>query len=293
MTTRDTIGWIGTGKMGLPMAGHLIDAGHTVRVAEPDAANRAAAVARGAQSAENPADLARTCRTVFVMIPDDAVLKAVVFGPDGLAGSMRSGQTLIEMSTVSPQISREVAAALQPAGISYLRAPVSGSTATASSAKLTVLASGPRAAFDAAEPLLSTFSARRFHVGEGEEARYLKLVLNSLVGATAALAAEALEIGRAGGLSVADMTAVIAESAVASPLLAYKRTMLESGDFSPAFTVRQMNKDFDLILAAAAEGELHLSVLPLVKEKYERAIAEGKGGSDFFVLAERAIGKNA
>lgn len=289
MTTRDTIGWIGTGKMGLPMAGHLIDAGHAVIVAEPNDANRTAAVARGASVAEGLAALARACGTIFVMIPDDAVLRAVVFGDGGLAGAMRAGQTLIEMSTVSPQVSREVAAALDSAGVAYLRAPVSGSTALATSAKLTVLASGPRAAFDAAEPLLATFSARRFHVGEEEEARYLKLVLNSLVGATAALAAEALEIGRAGGLSIADMMAVISESAVASPLLGYKRAMLEAGDFSPAFTVTQMNKDFDLILGAAAEGGLDLSVLPLVKEKYERAIADGKGGSDFFVLAERAV----
>jgi 3-hydroxyisobutyrate dehydrogenase len=167
MTTRETVGWIGTGKMGLPMAGHLIDADHAVRVAEPDAANRAAAVARGAGVADSPAALAATCGTVFVMIPDDVVLRTVVFGPDGLAGSMRAGQTLIEMSTVSPQVSREVAAALEPAGVSYLRAPVSGSTVTAASAKLTVLASGPRATFDAAEPLLASFSARRFHVGEG------------------------------------------------------------------------------------------------------------------------------
>lgn len=281
------LGWIGAGKMGLPMAGRLVDAGYRLTVLEPNPANRAAAVARGALAVDGMEALAAASNAIFVTIPDDAALRQVVLGEGGLARHVRAGQTVVEMSTVSPAASAEVARALEPTGAAYLRAPVSGSTSTAEAGALTVLASGPRAAFEAMDAVLATFAHRRFHVGEACEARYLKLVLNSLVGATAALMAEALSLGRQGGLSVPDMMAVIEESAVSSPLIGYKRAMLESGDYSPAFTVAQMAKDFDLILDAAASGEVPMKLLPIVRTELQAAIDAGKANRDFFVLADR------
>ncbi len=148
------------------------------------------------------------------------------------------------MSTVSPEISAEIAEALGRKGVAYLRAPVSGSTITASSGMLSVMVSGPEAAYRKIEPILASFSSKRFYLGDGEEARYLKLVLNALVGATAALLGEALTLGLKGNLSVETMLNVICESAVASPLIAYKRDLLVSRNFDPAFSVSQMMKDF-------------------------------------------------
>lgn len=287
--TQDTqrIGWIGTGKMGRPMSRHLLKAGMPVTIYEPLAQNRASLVAEGAVVAHSVQDLADAADIVVMTIPNDEVLASVMLGPEGLAAAMHPGQILVEMSTVSPAISARLAEALGEREVAYLRAPVSGSTATATSGKLSVVVSGPLAAFQAARPVLAHFSTHQFHVGEREEARYLKLVLNALVGATSALVGEALTLGRKGGLDTATMLDVIAHSAVASPLLAYKRDLLVSRNFEPAFTVEQMMKDLDLILGAARADHVPMSLAALVRQQYEAAHAGGLAEQDFFVLIEQ------
>jgi 3-hydroxyisobutyrate dehydrogenase-like beta-hydroxyacid dehydrogenase len=282
----DTLGWIGAGKMGGPMSRRLVEAQHPVLVLEPDPHNRALAVEAGAQAAPDLAALGAQAGIVFSMIPNDAVFRQIVLGAGGLAGTMARGTVLVDMSTVSPAVSKEVAGALAAGGIDYLRAPVSGSTALAKAGTLSVMASGPRAVYDRVEPLLAAFSAKRFYLGEAEQARYLKLVVNSLVGATSSLLAEALAFGRKGDLSLADMLDVIGHSAVASPLIGYKRDMVVSGDYAPAFTVEQMIKDFDLIMDTARTDHVPMMMAALVRQQYEQAFADGDGQRDFFVLCE-------
>jgi 3-hydroxyisobutyrate dehydrogenase-like beta-hydroxyacid dehydrogenase len=282
-----TVGWIGLGKMGLPMSRHIVAAGHALHVYDPAAEARGAAAAAGAQVEADARAVAAAAPIVFSSIPNDVVLTSLVLGPDGLAAAMQPGSILVETSTVSPRVSAEVGAALAAAGVLYVRAPLSGSTATAEAAKLTVLASGDEAAYRRVEPLLSAFSTRQFYLGPGEEARYLKLAINMLVGATSALLAEALTFGQKGSLSVDQMLEVICESAVASPLIAYKREMLSQRDFSPAFTVEQMIKDFDLAIDAARDEKVPLFLVSLIRQQYEAARGQGRGDRDFFVLLEQ------
>ncbi len=282
----DTLGWIGAGKMGGPMSRRLVETQHRVLVLEPDERNRALAVEAGALVAPDLATIGAEAGIVFSMIPNDAVLQHIVLDADGLADTMAPGAVLVDMSTVSPAASKQVADALAARGIDYLRAPVSGSIALAKAGTLSVMASGPRAVYDRVEPLLATVSAKRFYLGDAEQARYLKLVVNSLVGATSSLLAEALAFGRKGGLSVADMLDVIGQSAVASPLIGYKRDMVVSGDYAPAFTVEQMIKDFDLIMDTARTDHVPMMMAALVRQQYEQAFADGDGQRDFFVLCE-------
>lgn len=284
--TNHNVGWIGAGKMGGPMSKRLVAAGHRVLVLEPDEHNRALALEAGAVAVLDLAAIGTGAGIVFSMIPNDAVLRQVVLGAGGLADSMAPGAVLIDMSTVSPAVSKEVAEALGPLGIEYLRAPVSGSTALAQAGTLSVMASGPRAVFDRVEPLLAAFSAKRFYLGEAEQARYLKLVVNSLVAATSSLLSEALAFGRRGDLSLADMLDVIGQSAVASPLIGYKRDMVVSGNYAPAFTVEQMIKDMDLIMDTARADHVPMIMAALVRQQYEQALTAGDGQRDFFVLCE-------
>ncbi len=284
---RGAVGWIGIGKMGGPMSRRVLAAGFDVTIFEPNVANRATVVAEGAMLAHDLEMLARAAEAVFLTIPDDAVLRSVICGPDGLAAQVGPRHVVVEMSTVSPRVSEEVAAALAPTGAAYLRAPVSGSTATAAAGALSVLLSGPREAFDRVLPVLAAVSQRQTWLGTGEEARYLKLVLNTLVGATSALLAEALTLGAKGNLSVAQMLEAIAGSAVASPLIAYKRDMLVERRFDAAFTVSQMMKDFDLILDAARDDHVPMFLTALIRQQYESAHAVGEADQDFFVLYEQ------
>jgi 3-hydroxyisobutyrate dehydrogenase-like beta-hydroxyacid dehydrogenase len=287
MADEIVVGWAGIGKMGAPMSRRVLEAGYKLAVYEPLPENRAPIVARGASVAHSLRDLAAAAQVIFLTIPNDAVLRDLVLEADALADVMGPGQILVEMSTVSPAISTEVAGRLEKRGISYLRAPVSGSTTTALSGNLSVMVSGPEDAYAIVEPLLSTFSSRRFYLGAGEEARYLKLVLNALVGATSALVGEALTLGLKGNLSVEMMLNVICESAVASPLIAYKRDLLVERNFDPAFSVSQMMKDFDLILGTAKSDHVPMYLSSIIRQQYEAAFAAGLAEKDFFVLFEQ------
>lgn len=282
-----TIGWIGVGKMGNPMATRLIEAGHAVTICDPLVDNRASLVARGAKVAATPGELADHCGIVFSTIPNDVVLNELIFGTDGAGDFVQrlaKGSVFVEMSTVSPEVSGRVAAYLEQYGISYLRCPVSGSTALARTGKLTVLGSGQMGAWEVVAPLLDEMAARKFYLGSGEEARYMKLVLNALVGATSAILGEALVLGEKGGLTPKEMMEVISQSAVASPLLNYKQDMIAQMDFTPAFSVRQMMKDFAIISDTARDQQVPMFVVNLILQQYTAAANAGYSELDFFAL---------
>ncbi|WP_337269429.1 NAD(P)-dependent oxidoreductase [Oryzifoliimicrobium ureilyticus] len=288
MSKKFSIGWAGIGKMGAPMSRRVLDSGYLLHVYEPLPENRATIVAEGANVSHSIEDLCAASDVIVLTIPNDAVLRDLVFSPGGLASVMKDGQTLVEMSTVSPAISAEVGEAMNSLGVAYLRAPVSGSTTTASSGTLSVMASGPEDAYKFVEPMFECFASRRFYVGQAEEARYLKLVLNALVGATSALLGEALALGLKGNLTLETMLSVICESAVSSPLIAYKRDQLLNRNFDPAFSVSQMMKDFDLILGAARTDHVPMYLASMIRQQYEAAYTEGLAEKDFFVLFEQA-----
>jgi 3-hydroxyisobutyrate dehydrogenase-like beta-hydroxyacid dehydrogenase len=244
------IGWIGAGKMGGPMLQNLLSNSAPVCVSDPDTEAVAAAVAKG------------------------------------LAEILVNGAIFVDMSTVSPGVSSKVSEILQQHHISYLRAPLSGSTVMAENATLTVLASGDEEAWLTVLPYIRMMSQRQFHLGFGDEARYMKLVINTLVGGTSALLAEALSLGESGGLTRASMMEIIGESAVASPLLKYKTATVVADDFSPAFTVAQMIKDFTLISDAARSKGVPLLTTGLILELYRAAANAGLKDADFFALVK-------
>lgn len=282
------VGWLGAGKMGAPMIRNLLAAGASVAVTDPDDTTRAELVKRGATDAKSLAAQSGS-RIVFSTLPNDAVLRDVIFGSGGAGGllaHLAKGSVLVEMSTISPECSAEIADATEKAGILYLRAPLSGSTTMAEAATLTVLASGEQRAWDIALPLIKLLSARQFYLGQSEEARYMKLVINTLVGATSAILAEAMALGASGGLSSASMMEVLCESAVASPLLKYKAATVIADDYAPAFSVQQMIKDFSLISDAGRANGVPLMTTGLILELYRAAANSGLRDQDFFALVK-------
>ncbi|WP_227245928.1 NAD(P)-dependent oxidoreductase [Paraburkholderia caribensis] len=282
------IGWIGLGKMGTPIVRNLLAAGFHVTVYDVDAARIDEAVRLGARRAEDLASVACSAPLVFSIIPDDAVLRKVALGAHGVIENANDGAVYIDMSTVSPTASGEVRDAAHKRGIGYICAPVSGSTVLADKAQLTVFASGPQDAYDRTLPVFEVMSARQYYVGEDQQARYLKLAINHLVGSTAVLLAEALTLGTMGGLDWARMLEVIGDSVAASPLVKYKLDPLKNRDFSPAFSSRQMLKDMSLVVDAGADAGVPMIAAALVREQFAR-YAEGDGADlDFFSIV-RAV----
>lgn len=286
------IGWIGAGKMGLPICLRMKAARHDVHVLGRSADARQKLEQLGLAPRADIVSLAKSADVVFSSITDDAALEEIVFGENGVAASLPKGHVFIDISTVSPSVSVKVADQLRSKGILYLRSPVSGSTVMAEAGTLTAVVSGPKAAFDALQPLFESFTRKAFHVGEDEEARYLKLVLNSMVAATSALLAEALAFGQKGGLDNATMLSVINQSAIASPLIAYKTDMIVKEDYRPAATLSMLQKDLHLLLSEASAIGAPMPLGKHIHDIYQDASARGLGGKDFFVLVQDALGQN-
>lgn len=287
------IGWIGLGKMGAPMASLLCKTNAQVSVYNRSPEKCGPVVEAGASLAPNASVLAAQSDILFTMLSDDKALRAVLLGDAGALKQMRAGSTLVDMSTVSAGVSNAIAELAREQGVHYLRAPVSGSVAMAEAGTLTVLASGDKAAFDASLAALETMSAKQFYVGNGEQARILKLSINMMVGFSAAMMGEALALGLKNGLDRADMLEVIGSSAVASPLIGYKLDALSAQNYAPAFEVVQMAKDYDLILGAGRDSGVPMPLAAQVREGWSELISAGEGDADFFkyvALAEKRAG---
>jgi 3-hydroxyisobutyrate dehydrogenase-like beta-hydroxyacid dehydrogenase len=283
-----TIGWIGLGKMGAPIVANLLKAGFDVTVYDVDSARVSELATLGAKPSASVASLASGVEIVFSIIPDDAVLRQIALGPDGIVAHAAPGAIYVDMSTVSPVASVEVRDAAQARNIAFIAAPVSGSTVLAEKAQLTVFASGPKDAFERTRVVFETLSSRQYYVGEDQQARYLKLAINHLVGSTAVLLAEALTLGTKGGLDWAQMLAVIGDSVVASPLVKYKLEPLTQRDFSAAFSSAQMLKDMTLVVDAGAAAGVPMAAATLVRDQFA-GYADGDGAQlDFFSIV-RAI----
>lgn len=284
MSEKQKIGWVGLGKMGIPMAKNLLKKGYSVMVYNRTKEKTKELTAEGAKVAESMKALAAESDVIISMISDDPVLEEVSFGANGVFQGAKSGTIFIDMSTVSPVASGKVAEAAKKKGIKYLRAPVSGSTALATAGTLTIFASGPKDAFDASAEIFGSMGQKVFHVGEGDEARYLKLLLNMMVGITSAMTAEALTFGKRGGMDWTQMIDIIGNSVVASPLVNYKAQMLKSRNFTAMFTADQIAKDFDIALDTGKSINVPMPITTMVREYYETMRKKGNGGLDFFGL---------
>lgn len=286
------LGWVGVGKMGLPMASHLLAAGHAVAACDLAPALVQAAVARGARAAPTPAAAAHDAEVVFSSIPDDRALRAVALSETGVLAGARPGSVYVDTSTVSAEASAEVAAAAAARGVHYLRVTVSGNNKMAEAKALTIMASGEQAVYERLRPLLALFGPQQYYVGRGEQSRTLKLAVNLMVYATIAGLAEALAIGRRGGVDWEQMLDVIAASAIGSPLIKAKSGALKARDFAATFTCLQARKDLGLIAGAAAASGVLAPVAEIAARLIEDCIANGGGEEDYAAMI-KAVERSA
>jgi 3-hydroxyisobutyrate dehydrogenase len=280
---------VGAGKMGLPMARNLRDGGHALSVSDSDAERL-----RLARAAELPvleaAEAIAGAEVILSSLPDDAALLAV---GEQVARHANRGAIYIDTSTVSQQASAQVALRCEQAGVRHLRATVSGNNHMADAAQLAVMCSGPREVYDQVLPLLRLLGPSQFWLGEAEQARLMKLVVNLMIAQTSAMLAEALALGRKGGLDWRDMFRVLSASAVGSPILKAKAVQLAERDFTATFTVEQMLKDVTLILEAGAHSHVPLPQTAATFQLMQSAIAQGLGDQDYAAVIkaiERASG---
>ena len=281
--------FIGVGKMGLPMALHLQAAFQSISVSDAVPAAEQAASARGLACQPLPEGVAQA-DVVLSSLPHDDALRLVAAK---VAAAARPGTVYVDTSTVSLEASADAAAACAARGVPYVRCTVSGNNKMAEAAALTVMGSGPKAAWAQVLPLLQCLGPNHFYLGDGEQARLMKLVVNLMIAQTSAMLAEALTLGRKGGLDWQDMWQVLGASAVASPIVKAKSVQLSQRDFTPTFTVEQMVKDLKLILGAGEASHVPLAQTAVTLQWMQAAIAQGDGQDDYAAIiksVERSAG---
>jgi 3-hydroxyisobutyrate dehydrogenase-like beta-hydroxyacid dehydrogenase len=272
---------IGLGNMGTAVAERLLDAGFELVVHNRTPGRAKALGARGAVVASSAADLAGRVDVVLTSLADDDALEAVA---RQVLGSARPGTVLVDMSTVSPTSSARVASHAQSESVEYLRAPVSGNPTVVRAGNLSFIVSGPAETLERVEPVLRAIGPTIHHVGEGEQARVVKLAVNLMIAGLAQLMSEALVLGEAAGVSRAALLEVMGSSAAGAPFVKYKTEPLLHDDFSATFTTALMEKDIDLVLETADEAGVELPVAREMKGLLRAAIEAGYGDDDFIAL---------
>ncbi len=276
----DTIAFLGLRAMGAPMASNLAAAGFALRVWHRSPARAEPFAATGATVCASPAEAVRGARFVVSMVADDEATREVMLGPDGVVAAAAPGTTIVDSSTNSPAMSREVARAAVARGLSHLDAPVSGSIAQASGRELVFMVGGPQDAFDAARPLFDAMGRMARRMGDSGAGSTIKLVNNMLSGTMSAAIAEAMSVALAAGLEPAAVQAILSEGAAGSRLTRTKIPKMAAGDFSPQFQLGLMEKDLRYFLALAQEVDRPVPVASLVRTQLQAARRAGLGTQD-------------
>src|ERR1700693_1207470 len=251
-TNQVKLGFIGLGNMGSRIAYRLLNHGYQLSVYDPDPAKTQVIAAQGAAVAENIRELARTADVVLSCLTNEEAVRSVYTEPEGIFAGARSGTVVLEMSTISPDSSRELHRLGARSGIDVLDVAISGSTPAAEQGILTLLVGGNPEIFRAAEPIFQAVAKQYFLLGGSGSGTAMKLVVNTLLGVGMQAIAEAVVLGEQGGLDRKNLLDVLSQTAVIAPAHVGKLASAAVNDYHPQFPLRLMNKDFELILSAAA-----------------------------------------
>jgi 3-hydroxyisobutyrate dehydrogenase-like beta-hydroxyacid dehydrogenase len=252
------LGFIGLGNMGSRIAQRLLDHGYPLVAYDRDIAKAEAVAAKRGSVARNIPELARAADVILSCLSDDEAVQRVYIGPAGVLAKARRGTVVLEMSTISPESSRELHRLGAESGIDVLDVAISGSTPAAEQGILTLLAGGSQDLFRAAEPIFQAIAKQYFLLGGSGSGTTMKLVVNTLLGVGMQAIAEAVVLGETVGLNRERLLEVLSKTAVIAPAHVGKLARVAINDYTPQFPLRLMNKDFQLILKAAAEAHIPL-----------------------------------
>ena len=277
------------------MASRLLAAHHDVVVYNRSPERARPLEQRGAKVAATPKQLAAGVDIVFSSVANDAALEQVMFGPDGALAGARAGSVVIEMSTVNPRTSRQVHEDARSKGVSVLDAPVSGSTVQAEQGQLVIFVGGEEDVYQKCQAILAVLGSKTFYVGPSGAGATMKLCVNTLLGLGVQALAEAIALGVKAGLPRERFLQVLGETAVVSPSQKSKLENARKNDYSTAFALRLMFKDFGLIVETAMELSVPMpataAAVQVAAAEHARQLAD-HSDEDFSVVI-RAMGRLA
>jgi 3-hydroxyisobutyrate dehydrogenase len=247
------LGFIGLGNMGSRIVARLLAAGYAVSAYDRNGPKRKALKEKGASVPDDIPALARSVQVVLSCLTNDQSVRDVYYGPEGVLTNGNKGLVILEMSTVSPATSSELAMRAAAVGMRVLDVAISGSTAAAENGALTLLAGGDADLFQQSTPIFQTIAGKYFHLGTNGCGTTMKLVVNAILGAGMQAIAEGINLGQRAGLKRDVLLQVLAQTVVVAPAFSGKLPRIANDDYSPQFPLALMNKDFRLILQLAAD----------------------------------------
>jgi 3-hydroxyisobutyrate dehydrogenase len=274
----ERVGVIGLGIMGAPMARNLVKAGFDVTVWNRTRAKADALARDGARVAATPRDLAREVDVLVVMVTNSPDVEAVLFGKDAALDGARPGQLWIDMSTISPEVTRSIAARLRERGVQMLDAPVSGGDKGAREGTLSIMVGGEEATFERCRPVFEAMGKNIVYIGENGAGQTAKLCNQIACAVNIQAMCETLMFAARSGIDPRRMLQAVTAGAAGSWMMANLAPRILNGDFAPGFMVKLQQKDLRLVLEAADPMKLPLPATVVVQQLF-RAV-EAAGGGD-------------
>lgn len=272
------VGWIGTGLMGLPMAGHVLKAGHDLVVYNRTAAKTEPLVAAGARAVTSPAEAAADRDVVITLVSYPHDVEAVYLGDGGIIDAAAPGTVLVDMTTSSPELARRIAERASERGLATLDAPVSGGTVGAEAGTLSIMVGGDDTAIDRVEPLLRVLGTTIVRHGVAGNGQLAKLVNQTVVAGVTLASAEAFALASQGGLDLEKARASVRPGVAGSPLLDFVFGKLGAGDLAPGFKLEHLLKDLRLALEEGDRAGLTLELTRHVADTAESIVDNGGAG---------------
>jgi 2-hydroxy-3-oxopropionate reductase len=275
-----TIGFIGLGIMGKPMARNLLKAGYPLVVHSRSRGPVDEIVKAGASAGTSPRDVAAQCEVLITMLPNSPDVEQVALGKDGIAEGARRGLVFVDMSTISPIVSRKVGEALAPKGVTMLDAPVSGGEKGAIDAALSIMVGGDKATFDSVLPIFQAMGKTITLLGPLGMGGFTKLANQIIVAVNLTALAEALTLGKKAGLDRELLLTALGGGLAGSKCLDQKKANYIAGTYNPGFKVDLHFKDLGLIMESARALGVPLPATAVVQELFSAMRVKGRGGLD-------------
>ena len=285
------IGWIGTGVMGLSMAGHLQDAGHGLFVYNRTQSKAERLIAGGGEWHDSPAAVAEHAEIVFTMVGFPSDVEEIYFGDDGILSSSKAPRIVVDMTTSRPSLAQRIADVAARSGLSSLDAPVSGGDIGARDATLAIMAGGERETFDEVFPLFELMGKNISYMGPAGAGQHTKMCNQILVAGTMIGVCESLFYAAKRGLDEQAIIDVIGKGAAMSWSINNLGPRIARGDYNPGFMVEHFIKDMGIALDEAAASGFSLPGLSLVRQLYIALKAQGHGrsGTQALILALKRL----
>jgi 2-hydroxy-3-oxopropionate reductase len=278
--SKATIGFIGLGIMGKPMAHNLLKAGYPLVVHSRSRSPVDDLCAAGAAAAWSPREVADQCDLVITMLPDSPDVERVALGPDGLVDGAREGLIYVDMSTIAPAVAVRVAEVLGAKGVRCLDAPVSGGDVGARQGTLSIMAGGDEATFEEIKPVFSVLGKSAVLCGPNGAGQTVKACNQVLVAVTIAGVSEALTLGAKAGVDPAKIVQVLSGGLARCGVLENRGQRMVRGDFEPGFRIRLHYKDLNIIRQTSKDYAVPLPVTSAVHELFTAALVRDRGDLD-------------